>query len=117
LIIPISLLFVIYYAIVYAKIGVREDSLVLKVDNFGIFYNIKQPTKLFWKEIIQIKDQSFYYDFPENGPENKGWHHKIIIIYMNVDNSQKTLRIDHNLTHQNHELLLNYINELFHNEI
>lgn len=114
--IPVSLLFVVYYALVYAKIGTKENLLVLKVDKNVLEYCGFGACVIKTENIVSVEDKSYYYDFNGNGPANKGWDHKILITYTNVDNSQKTLTIEHCLKHHNHEMLLTYVNKFIHNK-
>lgn len=114
--IPVFALFLIYYAFGYAKIGTKENRLILKVSRNTLEYCGFGACIIKTENIVSVEDKSYYYDFNGNGPANKGWDHKILITYTNVDNLQKTLTIEHCLKHQNHETLLKRIDEFGQNK-
>lgn len=113
----------------YAKIGIKEDMMILKVKKDELEYRDfvefegkyvaiakNKPCIIKTKNIVSFEDKSYYYDFNGNGSSNKEWHHKILITYTNVDGLRKTLTIELNLKHQNHGVLLNCMNRFVHNK-
>lgn len=106
--IPVFTAFLVYYAFGYAKIGIKEDVLIFKINEDELEYRGFGVRIIKTKSIVSVEDKSYFSD-EDYGGRRRGWHHAIVITYINADNSQKTMRIDYCMTHQNHELFLKHM--------
>lgn len=124
ILIPISILLLIYYKFVYLKTVSREEY-VLRVSNQEIIYANPEVTyKIPLTSIQDIEDKSFYYDFPGRG--NNGWNHSFNLLiskeasYYKTRNNKEELIISQdstrlvsiyslNLKHSDNQKVFNYI--------